>query len=67
MLNALRLNEGFDLHGFEARTGLARSTIEEHLNQAFGRAWLYRTQERIRCTEQGARFLNDVVAAFLPD
>lgn len=66
MLNALRLNEGFDLTLFEARTGLPRSAIAATLDRCIERDWLERRGERIRPTEFGRRFLNDVMGAFLP-
>ena len=66
MLNALRLNEGFDLSLFEARTGLSRDAIAATLAQCIARDWLERDGEQVRPTELGRRFLNDVMGAFLP-
>jgi putative oxygen-independent coproporphyrinogen III oxidase len=66
MLNALRLNEGFELGLFEARTGLGRDTIAAKLDELVARGWLERDAERIRPSEFGRRFLNDVMGAFLP-
>ena len=65
MLNALRLNEGFALTDFEARTGLERSGIASQLAQAQARGWLLLTGEQVVPTELGRRFTNDVVALFL--
>ncbi len=65
MLNVLRLVEGFALTDFEARTGLPRSAIEGALRQAYARGWLEREGERIRPTELGRRFTNDVMTLFL--
>ena len=67
MLNALRLNAGFAFADFEARTGLPRSTIAAQLAAAQTRRWLEVDDERIRATELGWRFLNDVIASFLPE
>ncbi|MEG3191759.1 radical SAM family heme chaperone HemW [Lysobacter sp. D1-1-M9] len=67
MLNALRLVEGFSVAEFEARTGLALAAIEAPLQAAYTAGWLDRTGERIRPTELGRRFTNDVVALFLDD
>jgi len=67
MLNALRLNAGFAFADFEARTGLLRSTIAAQLAAAQTRGWLEVEDERIRATELGWRFLNDVIASFLPE
>ena len=68
MLNALRLVEGFSLDAFEARTGLPRAAIDDRLAEATARGWLERAGgdgDRIRPTELGRRFTNDVVALFL--
>ena len=65
MLNALRLVEGFALDAFEARTGLARGAIEARLDDAVARGWLEVRDGRVRPTELGRRFTNDVVGLFL--
>ncbi len=67
MLNALRLVEGFSLAQFEARTGLPAASIAPQLASAVGRGWLDIAGDRIRPTELGRRFTNDVVALFLPE
>ena len=66
MLNALRLNTGFAIADFEARSGLPRSAIAAQLAVAQTRGWLEVDAQRIRATELGWRFLNDVIASFLP-
>ncbi|MBD8527889.1 radical SAM family heme chaperone HemW [Pseudomarimonas arenosa] len=66
MLNALRLNNGFEIAQFEARTGLPWSALAEPMEHAVSRDWLLLEQGRVRCTELGARFLNDVLDLFLP-
>ncbi len=65
MLNALRLNAGFELGWFEARTGLSRDALEPTLSDCIERGWLERQHDRVRPTEFGRRFLNDVMGAFL--
>ncbi|MBS0557526.1 MAG: radical SAM family heme chaperone HemW [Proteobacteria bacterium] len=67
MLNALRLNAGFALDDFCSRTGLPAATIEAKLQSAYARGWLERDGDRIRASEFGRRFLNDVIASFLPE
>ncbi|QSX74842.1 radical SAM family heme chaperone HemW [Lysobacter arenosi] len=67
MLNALRLVEGFSLAAFEARTGLARSAIAAQLDAATAQGWLEVDGDRVRPTELGRRFTNDVVELFLVD
>jgi putative oxygen-independent coproporphyrinogen III oxidase len=67
MLNALRLNNGFTLADFSARTGLPATAIASTLESAQARGWIERSNERIRASELGRRFLNDVIELFLPD
>lgn len=65
MLNALRLNQGFDTGLFYERTGLLINSIEGVLNQAETRGLIERDHLRIRPTELGRRFLNDLQELFL--
>jgi putative oxygen-independent coproporphyrinogen III oxidase len=67
MLNALRLNAGFTLAQFSASTGLDAKAIQPRLDAAIARDWLVHDGDRIRASEFGRRFLNDVIAAFLPE
>ncbi|ALN56262.1 MULTISPECIES: radical SAM family heme chaperone HemW [Lysobacter] len=67
MLNALRLVEGFSLDSFEASTGLGRDAIAAQLAEAMAAGWLERDGDRVRPTELGRRFTNDVVALFLDE
>ena len=67
MLNALRLVEGFEIALFGERTGLPISTINKRLLQMEGKGLLERDWKRVRPTERGRRFLNDLLEAFLPD
>ena len=67
MLNALRLNEGFDVATFESRTGLTMGDIAAPLAIARERGLLDVDNDRIRASEFGRRFLNDLIALFLPD
>lgn len=65
MLNALRLVDGFALSDFEARTGLPQAAIAPQLAEAARNGWLEKIGDRVRPTETGRRFTNDVVALFL--
>ncbi len=65
MLNALRLNAGFALDMFEARTGLPRSAIQAELAQARDHGWIEIREGHVLPTELGRRFTNDVIALFL--
>ena len=66
MLNALRLNEGFELAAFERATGLPASTLRPTIDAEAARGLIEESSGRFRPTELGFRFLNDLVAAFLP-
>lgn len=67
MINALRLNEGFDETLFESRTGLDPSRLAEAAAGAVDRGLIRRDDERKwRPTSLGQRFLNDLQAEFLP-
>lgn len=67
MLNALRLNAGFAIADFVARTGLSENVIAARLADAQARGWLACDSKRVCATELGQRFLNDVIASFLPE
>ena len=66
MLNALRLVEGFLSEQFAARCGLPLSLIEASLKVAQEKGLIVRTDQHIRPTDRGRRFLNDLVELFLP-
>ena len=66
MLNALRLRDGFALALFSERTGLPLAHIEAPLAAARAKGLLAIDASRARATELGWRFLNDLVALFLP-
>jgi putative oxygen-independent coproporphyrinogen III oxidase len=65
MMNALRLNEGFDSALFQERTSLSLLTIRSELAAAEQRGLLSRTHQRIAPTPMGQRFLNDLLEMFL--
>ena len=67
MLNALRLTQGVPATLFRERTGLEYSRIEKTLAQAGALGFLDATPDRIRPTSLGQRFLNDLIALFLPE
>ncbi len=65
MMNALRLPEGFPVGSFVERTGLQIAVAEKPLAQAEARGLIVRDHERIRPTDLGQRFLNDLLQLFL--
>ncbi len=69
MMNALRLVEGFEQGLFETRTGRSWSELAGPLGRLAERGLLESIPRRSlawRPTELGQRFLNDVIAEFLP-
>jgi oxygen-independent coproporphyrinogen-3 oxidase len=67
MLNALRLVEGFAPTLYEARTGLAWAGLTEPLARLRKQGLLEESAGLVRPTALGRRFLNDLMAAFLPE
>lgn len=65
MLNVLRLTEGVPATLFEARTGLALSTLAPQLSDLRNRGLLVPDTTRIAPTAQGRAFLSDLQEAFL--
>ncbi|MFA6971057.1 MAG: radical SAM family heme chaperone HemW [Gallionella sp.] len=65
MMNALRLNEGFDPALFGERTSLSLIAIQRELLDAEKRGLLVRDIARIAPTQLGQRFLNDLLEIFL--
>ncbi len=67
MMNALRLPEGFPVSSFAERAGLQIALAEKPLREAEARGLIERDRERMRPTDLGQRFLNDLLQLFLPD
>jgi oxygen-independent coproporphyrinogen-3 oxidase len=67
MLNALRLQEGFALAGFEQATGLPATAILPKLAGLVSRGLMLESGGQYRPTELGFRFLNELQAGFLPE
>jgi putative oxygen-independent coproporphyrinogen III oxidase len=65
MMNALRLNEGFDSKLFQERTSLPLLAAQRELAEAEKRGLLFRDHQRIAPTKLGQRFLNDLLEIFL--
>ena len=65
MMNALRLNEGFDAALFEARTAQPLAVVETILRRAEKDGLLVRDAGRIAPTRHGRRFLNRLLEMFL--
>ncbi len=68
MLNALRLQQGFDLDLFALRTGLSLTKIKPRLDELIQQGLItVSEQNRLLLTSKGQQYLNDVVSAFLND
>lgn len=67
MMNALRLNGGFDTALFQERTGLPIRAVQRQLDEAEQRGLLVHDHLRIKPTVLGRRFLNDLLQIFLPE
>jgi oxygen-independent coproporphyrinogen-3 oxidase len=65
MMNGLRLTGGFPVALFTERTGLPITAAARALEKAESRGLVLRDHERIRPTELGRRFLNDLLQMFL--
>lgn len=65
MMNTLRLNESIPLTLFRERTGLPTQGLNLPLEQAQQNGLLMVEDGKIKKTELGARFLNDLIQIFL--
>jgi oxygen-independent coproporphyrinogen-3 oxidase len=65
MLNALRLQNGFELDLFALRTGLPLNTLDAALQTLQHNAWATVEKGHLQLTSRGQQYLNDVVALFL--
>jgi putative oxygen-independent coproporphyrinogen III oxidase len=67
MMNALRLNQGFDAPLFAARTALPLLSIEKQLRRAEADGLLQRSGGHLAPTLRGQRHLNRLLGHFLAD
>jgi len=67
MMNALRLNEGFESRLFAERAGVPLTAVLRELDAAERRGLITRDHQRIAPTAPGRRFLNDLLQIFLRD
>ena len=65
MLNALRLRDGFKLQDFVEKTGLPFTAIAQGLDEAERKGLIERDFVRVKPTERGFDFLNDLQSLFL--
>ena len=67
LMNALRLRQGFSSALFEARTGLAWSSIAPRIEDLISDGLLQKQQAAYSPTERAYEMLDSVLAEFLPD
>ena len=65
MLNALRLNQGFDQDLFHYRTGVPWQHVSARVERAVAKGLLVQEGSTVTPTLLGRRFLDDLVAMFL--
>ena len=65
-LNQLRLKQGVSVDDFSPRTGLPWLAAEARVQKALDKGLLEAVNERLRPTELGWRFVNDIQQLFLP-
>ncbi len=66
MLNALRLQRGVASSSFTERTGLSLAAIMPAIDAAVSKGLLLADPARLQASPLGWRFLNDLLAEFLP-
>jgi len=67
VLNTLRLKNGFNLIDFSQRTGLSTEQLLGTVENAAKQGLLKISNNQVRATDLGYRFLDDVIALFLPE
>ncbi len=67
MINALRLNKGFETGIFQQHVGLPVSSVEKALKQAEEKGWINWDLKRIQPTETGRQYLNNLLELFIPE
>ena len=65
MLNALRLTDGVDTNTFSERTGLPLNVVSKGLDEASKKGLLDSNPSKLKATEQGLRYLNNLQEMFL--
>lgn len=67
MMNGLRLIEGFEMSLMIKRTGQPIELWSKGINQGIAGGLLINREDRLQPTEQGGRYLNDLLNLFAPD
>ncbi len=67
MMNVLRLKDGVSPSIFMQRTGLPINTVQNQLQEAEARGLIEWNISSLKPTEQGQRYLNDLLQLFMPE
>ena len=67
MMNALRLNNGFEKNLFEKQTNLKIASIHKELSEAKDKKFIIETSDMIKPTKLGRNFLNELLQIFMRD
>lgn len=69
LLNALRLNEGFNLDTYLNHTGLDKNLLAKRIEKAISQQLIHWDNKKniIKTTETGKKFLDDILQQCLPD
>ena len=68
LMNALRLRDGFDLAIIPEHTAQSSDAVDavvDALGDAIARGWVVRENTRLRCSDKGYRFLDEILAGVL--
>lgn len=65
LMNALRLQDGFDLNLFEQRTGFSLTTINRGIKEGVNKGLLEESSFQIKTTPKGSLFLNEILEIFM--
>jgi oxygen-independent coproporphyrinogen-3 oxidase len=66
-MNALRLENGFSRETFAAHTGLPADVIDATIKASLDEGLLVDGDETIRASEQGRRYLNELLQLWMPE
>jgi len=67
MMNALRMREGFAIPMFEQHTGIALEHWKNVIDTALAKGLLEQSGLRLKASQQGYNFLNDLIELFMPE
>ncbi|MGH1439939.1 MAG: radical SAM family heme chaperone HemW [Cellvibrionaceae bacterium] len=65
LMNALRLNDGVPSEYFIERTGLSLTVINKPLNELIQKGLLEYTDNKLKASDLGQRFLNTILSTFI--